>query len=129
MPYARIEIPAGWSAVLKGELLAAVDAALVDVLGVPPDDAFLRLFEYTGEDARVPRRHGPLFTFIEIQLFPGRRPETKARLYRQIVERLADLGIPPQDITIALLEIAPADWGICGGVPAATVDPGFTVAV
>jgi phenylpyruvate tautomerase PptA (4-oxalocrotonate tautomerase family) len=129
MPYARLEIPAGRSAAAKHALLEAVDAALVDVLGVPPRDAFLRLFEYTAENALLPARHGPAFTFVEIQLFPGRRPETKARLYRALVDALAALGIPPADITIALIEIAPADWGIAGGRPAAEIDPGFAVAI
>lgn len=129
MPYARLEIPAGWSAARKSALLDTVDAALVEVLGVPPRDAFLRIFEYAPEAARVPRCHGPLFTFIEIQLFPGRRPETKARLYRRLVERLGELGIPAPDITIALVEIAAGDWGIRGGVPASTIDPGFPVKV
>ena len=127
MPYARIEIPAGWSASRKNDLLDAVDAALVEVLGVPPNDAYLRLFEYA--DARVPHCHGPQFTFIEIQLFPGRRPQTKARLYRRLVDRLAGLGIPAADLTIALLEIPAENWGIRGGQPASAIDPGFPVAV
>lgn len=129
MPYARIEIPAGRAGPAKQELLSAVDAALVETLGVPPRDAFLRLFEYAPDNVLVPECHGPQFTFVEIQLFPGRRPETKARLYRCLVERLASLGIPAADITIALVEIQPADWGIRGGRPAAQIDPSFVVAV
>lgn len=114
MPYARIEIPTGRTREEKRALLSAVDAAFVATLGVPPNDAFLRLFEYAPEDVIVPSRHGARFTFIEVQLFPGRSPATKAALYRTLVDGLVKLGVPPADITIALIEISRQDWGIEG---------------
>lgn len=129
MPYARIEIPAGWPAGKKRKILEATDASLVEVLGVPPRDAFLRLFEYGPENALVPGRHGPLFTYVEIQLFPGRRPGTKGKLYRSLVERFTALGIPSADLTVALVEIPQPDWGIAGGQPASQVMPGFAVEI
>lgn len=115
MPYARIEIPQGWPAARKAALLDGVDAAFVATLGVPPADAFLRLFEFAPENARVPKKHGPDFAFIEIQLFPGRDRDTKAALYRALVIAFAQVGVPPGDLTIALVEIARGDWGVDGG--------------
>lgn len=112
MPYARIETAAGLSTGEKRALLAAVDAAFVATLGVPPNDAFLRLFEFTPDDAQVPPQHGPRFTFVEVQLFSGRDAATKTALYRALSERLGALGVPAKDLTIALVDIPRADWGI-----------------
>lgn len=111
MPYARIEIASGRSAHEKSALLAAVDAAFVTVLGVPPNDAFLRLFEFNPENARIPRRHGAGFTFVEIQLYAGREPATKAALYCELASRLGALGLPSADLSIALVEIPRDNWG------------------
>jgi phenylpyruvate tautomerase PptA (4-oxalocrotonate tautomerase family) len=115
MPYARVEVPMGWPAGRKAALLDGIDAAFVATLGVPPADAFLRLFEYGRENARVPKKHGADFAFIEIQLFPGRDRATKAALYRALVIAFGQAGVPPVDLTIALVEIARADWGVDGG--------------
>lgn len=113
MPYARIETATGLSAEEKRALLDAVDAAFVATLGVPPNDAFLRLVEYAPDHVQVPPQHGPRFTFVEIQLFP-RDAATKAALYRALAERLGALGVPARDLTIALIEIPRGDWGIGG---------------
>lgn len=127
MPYVRIEIPSHWSLCPREQIFNAIDAALVAALGVPPDDAFLRLCEYEPAKARLPARHGPHFSFIEVQLFPGRSLETKRRLYRELNERLQALGIPGNDIAIALVEIAQENWGLQGGRPGSEIDHGFQV--
>lgn len=127
MPYARIEISSGWSLCPREHLLQAVDDALVASLGVPPHDAFLRLFDYRFGDALTPARHGPHFVFVEIQLFPGRTIETKRKLYRTVAERLQSLGIPGNDITIALIEISQENWGVQGGQLVSEIDHGFVV--
>lgn len=127
MPYVRIEIPPHWPFGSPELLFDAVDGALVAALGVPPRDSFIRLFPYGDETARLPARHGPLFTFVEVQLFPGRCEATKRCLYRELCERLQALGIPGADLTIALVEIARENWGLQGGRPASDIDPGFRI--
>lgn len=127
MPYARIEIPADWSLCPRPQLLQAVDAAFVTALGVPPRDAFLRLFEYAPADALIPAWHGAHFIFIEIQLFAGRSLEAKRSLYRALVEQLAALGIPGNDVSIALVEIPQQNWGLRGGQPGSELDHGFVI--
>lgn len=127
MPYVRIEIPSPWPLGPCEALFAAVEGALVAALGVPPGDAFLRLATYDSATARLPARHGPLFTFVEIQLFPGRSEATKRSLYRELCERLQALGIPGDDLAIALVEIARENWGLRGGRPGSEIDPGFLI--
>jgi phenylpyruvate tautomerase PptA (4-oxalocrotonate tautomerase family) len=114
MPYARIEIASGRNPAEKRALLATVDAAFVATLGLPPNDAFLRLFEFTPENTMLPRHHGPRFTFVEIQLFPGRDTSTKTALYRTLTDNFAALGVPPADLVIALLEIPRPEWSVAG---------------
>jgi hypothetical protein len=55
--------------------------------------------------------------------------DAKRRLYREIVERFGELGIPARDVTIVLIESAAESWGVQGGRPANEVDLGFTVNV
>jgi len=61
--------------------------------------------------------------------FPGRSLDAKRNLYKAIVTRLGELGIPADDITIVLVEPAMENWGIRGGHPASDVDLGFRVDV
>ena len=129
MPYARIEIPATWTLCTHQHLLDTVDACFVSVLDVPPQDAFLRLNTYDAPaSSRVPLCHGAHFVFIEIHLFPGRTIETKRRLFRDLIDRFAELGVPQNDVTIALIEVPLENWGLRGGRMAADLfqDAGAT---
>lgn len=130
MPYARIEIPRGWTLCPRRRLLDAVDESFVSVLGLPSRDSFLRLCEYDpDEGACVPARHGPHFLFLEIQMFAGRSLEIKRHLYRDLLSRLVALGLPAGDVTIALVEIPLDNWGLQGGCPASElVEPTRTIA-
>lgn len=55
--------------------------------------------------------------------------QAKRNLYREIVNRLATLGIPPDHVTIVLRESPAENWGIHGGQAACDVDLGFDVNV
>ena len=50
-------------------------------------------------------------------------------LYREIVESLGPLGIPPDHVSVLLREAPLENWGIRGGVAACDVDLGFDVNV
>lgn len=52
---------------------------------------------------------------VKIELFPGRSPEKKAELAREItatLERVA--GIKPESTTIMFTEVEPEDWFVAG---------------
>lgn len=53
--------------------------------------------------------------------------DTKRRLYRAIVDGLAELDVPEHDILIVLHEPPMDNWGVDGGAPASEVDVGFKV--
>lgn len=60
-------------------------------------------------------------------MFAGRTVETKQRLYRAVVDGLAAVDVPEDDITIVLHEPPMHNWGVDGGRPASEVDVGFKV--
>ena len=117
MPYVRIETRGDWLQVQAAALFAGIDAALVRVLQVPPDDALIRLQCHDPALVRLPRGAAPDFVLVEVALFPGRSPDTKAALYRALTAALVALGVTETRVTIALYEIGLDDWGI-GGRPA-----------
>lgn len=78
---------------------------------------------------RPPSQHrlGPA-PYGLIAFFPGRSPEAKRNLYAGIVRRFGELGVSPNDITIALHEPPLDNWGV-GGKPASEIDLGFNLKV
>ena len=66
---------------------------------------------------------------VELDLFPGRRMETKADLYRSLVSRLGQLGIHKTDILVIIQEIPLDNWGIRGGIPASQTQLGYKLDV
>jgi phenylpyruvate tautomerase PptA (4-oxalocrotonate tautomerase family) len=62
-------------------------------------------------------------------MFSGRSHATKRTLYRQLVDRLEALGVPPTDVTIVIIESPRENWGVQGGLPASEIDLGFDVEI
>jgi phenylpyruvate tautomerase PptA (4-oxalocrotonate tautomerase family) len=129
MPLVQIEVGKGRSAADMGRLLQAVHDALVEAFGIPDDDRTQRLIEHDPDHFEIPPGHSDRYTLVEITAFPGRSPEAKRNLYRAIVARLGEVGVPPEDVSIVLHEPAMENWGIRGGRSADEVDLGFRVDV
>ena len=68
-------------------------------------------------------------TLITIDCFEGRSVDAKRDLYRNIVERLEELGIPRNHVTITVRDLPRENWGIRGGQAANDLDLGFNVRV
>lgn len=129
MALARIEILEGLTMPEKQALVEAVRCALSEALQAPPEDPSVRLAEYPRGQFTIPYPdlHGDRYTLVEVTMFAGRSPETKRRLYGAIVQRLASLGVPPNDVLIVLHEPPMESWAINGGTPASEADVGFKV--
>ncbi|MDB5039607.1 MAG: putative tautomerase [Candidatus Eremiobacteraeota bacterium] len=117
MPLVRITARDSRSNAALDSLGDAVHTALVETLGVPPDDRFqIRARvpaeelvadpQYLGIDRRDP-------VIVEISLRAGRTVEMKRAFYARVVE-LAD--VRPEDVTIVLNENGPADWSFGNGI-------------
>ena len=129
MALARIEVLEGRSSGEKKSLLEAVRAALSEALQAPPDDPTVRLAEYPIEHFLLPYpdRHSDRYTLVEVTMFAGRSLDTKHRLYGAIVQRLATVGVPSDDVLIVLHEPPMENWAVNGATPASEVDVGFKV--
>lgn len=100
----------------------AVHEALVEAIGVPPDDRFQILTSHDGTTSRlhyddylgVHRDDG--IVYIAITLRAGRTPQQKKALYRRIAELANEYaGTEPRNVFIALTENGPIDWSAGNG--------------
>jgi 4-oxalocrotonate tautomerase len=117
MPLVRITARDSRSSAVLDALGDAVHTALVETMGVPPDDRFqirsrmpaaelIADAQYLGLERRDP-------VIVEISLRAGRSVEMKRAFYARVVE-LA--GVRPQDVTIVLNENGLADWSFGNGI-------------
>ncbi|MCV7363367.1 tautomerase family protein [Mycolicibacterium neworleansense] len=131
MPSTVIEVRHRYTEPEEVAIIDAVHDALVAAFQIPPGDKHVRLV------CHEPHRfsHSPglarpeLYTFVAVDCFAGRTVGAKRTLYREVVNRLEGLGIPPDHVTIVLRESAVENWGIRGGQAACDVDLGFDVNV
>jgi phenylpyruvate tautomerase PptA (4-oxalocrotonate tautomerase family) len=100
----------------------AVHDALVETIGVPPDDRFQVLTSHDGvhstlryDDYLGVHRDDDL-VYIVITMRSGRTPERKRALYRRIAELAQEYaGTEPRNVFITVTENAPIDWSIGDG--------------
>ena len=124
MPLATIEILEGRGAAEKRALLESLRDAIVAGLRVPESDVIVRIDELAHEDVLLAAGVSRKLTIVNLRMFLGRSPETKRRLYQAIVQGLAPLGVPPDELQIVLHEPPLESWGIRGGVPASELELG-----
>ena len=131
MPSTVIEVRRSYSPEQEAHIVEAVHAALVEGFRIPEEDRCVRLVTY--EPHRFicsPKLEQPeRYTVVTVTAFTGRSLDAKRNLYRGIVERLAEQGIPPSHVKIILNEVPRENWGLRGGNPAPEVELGFKVEV
>ncbi|GGQ22810.1 tautomerase family protein [Streptomyces mutabilis] len=122
MPFVRIDAHSTGPDRLDA-LGRAVHDALVETLGIPPDDRFQVLTGHDGaggalrwdDYAGVHRDEG--IVFVAITLRSGRSAERKQALYRRIAELAeAYAGTEPRNVFVTLTENADADWSLGHGL-------------
>lgn len=131
MPSTLIEVRRPYAESEEVAIIDAVHDALVAAFRIPSGDKHVRLISH--EPHRFSHSPGlsrpELYTLVAIDCFAGRSVQAKRDLYREIVNRLEDLGIPPDHVTIVLRESALENWGVRGGQAASDIDLGFDVTV
>lgn len=107
----------------------ALHYALVAAFQIPQENKRVRLVAHESHRfSHEPHLAKPdLYTLVSIDCFSGRSVQAKRNLYREIVDRLAALGIPRDHVTIVLRENDTENWGIRGGHAACDIDLGFDV--
>ena len=93
----------------------AIQGALVEAFGLPPEKRAHRFFPLEPEDLVAPPDRSPAYTLIELTVMSGRSVEARKRLVRGIFERVSrDVGIAMQDLEVVILEAPPESWGFRG---------------
>ena len=131
MPHVVIETRREYSSAQEVALMDAVHGALQRAFRIPPGDRHVRLLAHEPHRFACPpdTAHPDRFTQISVDAFPGRSIDAKRTLYREIVESLEPLGIPPDHVSVVVREIPLTNWGIRGGAAASDVDLGFEINV
>jgi 4-oxalocrotonate tautomerase len=101
MPLQRIDLAEGRSEAERRAIADAVHRALVEAIGVPPDDRFQIVTEHRpGGIVCTPaylgiRHSSPVL--LQLTISAGRSLEQKQRLYLRLVELLAEAGVPANE--------------------------------
>lgn len=122
MPFVRIDALGADSDRLDA-LGRAVHDALVETIGVPPDDRFQVLVSHDGTSGRlrydnylgVHRDDG--IVYVAITMRSGRTPAQKQALYRRIAELAHEYaGTEPRNMFVILTENESIDWSFGDGI-------------
>ncbi|KUN05956.1 tautomerase [Streptomyces yokosukanensis] len=121
MPFVRIDT-LGTDPVRLDALGQAVQDALVETLGIPPDDRFQVLTGHDGvtstlrHDDYLGLRKDDSAVFVAITMRSGRSPELKRALYRRIAELMHErTGTEPHDVVVTVTENTAVDWSFGEG--------------
>ena len=120
MPLVRIDMITGRDEPLRRAIADAVQEALVEAIGIPPDDRFQVITEHATSNMIFDpgylgiARKDPIF--IQIALRRGRSVDMKRALYRALVERLgAKANVRWEDVFVSLVENGLEDWSFGNG--------------
>ncbi len=123
MPFVRIDALRADQARLDG-LSRAVHEALIDALGIPPDDLFQVLASHDGTTGTF--RYDPDYlgvhrdddlVYVDITMRARRTREQKKALYARIAELAATYaGTEPRNVFVVIHENQFADWSFGNGI-------------
>lgn len=121
MPLVRIDLIKGKSPGHARAIGDGVHRALVEAFNAPPDDRFQVIAEHDRENLIYDPDYLGIHrtddvVFIQITAGKWRDTAAKKRLYRRIVENLAQKpGLRPEDVLIALTPNDRDDWSFGRG--------------
>lgn len=121
MPFIRTHVPQDTPAAMRQAIVQGVHQALVDGIGMPPDELFNMVAGYApGDFACSPSFNGVArsnrVVVVEITLRRGRSDAMKRALYAAIARNLeAMAGVAPADVFIFMHENDYSDWSVGHG--------------
>lgn len=121
MPFVTLTVRKPKTAAFKSSVLDAVHAALL-ASGVPPTDKFQRVLELDADDFRFDARYPDVvgartddFALIEIVWSVGRSVKIKKALLADLMARLAQAGLDPENVMVCFKETTWENWSFAGG--------------
>lgn len=121
MPFIRTNIPQDTSPATREAIVQGIHQALIDSIGMPPDELFNMVAGYAPGDFSYSRTFNRVsrsdrVVVIEITLRRGRSDAMKRDLYAAIARNLqATAGVDPADIFIFMHENDYSDWSVGHG--------------
>jgi hypothetical protein len=113
MPLAKVHVLEGqYDKARLGKMSEAIQNALIEVLGIPPDDFFqihhvLPRNRYLHTSAFLGQKYSDDMILLELTFITGRPKETRLALLKSLNEKVvAAAKISPADLVIMLYEIA-----------------------
>lgn len=113
MPLAKVHVLDGQYDKPRLERMSdAIQKALIEVLGIPPDDFFqihhvLRRDRYLHTPAFLGQKYSDDMILLELTFITGRSKETRLALLESLNEKIvAAVKISPADLVVLLYEIA-----------------------
>ena len=122
MPLVRIDVLEGRSPEELAEIGDGVHRALVEAIGIPPQDRFQVLNRQPGSGLVFDRHYlgisrTPGAVFIQITLSTGRSLDQKKNLFAAIVKNLSEKpGVRPEDVFVNLVEVVKENWSFGNGI-------------
>lgn len=124
MPLVTITLRKGRSPEALASIGNAIHEALVEKAKIPAGDRFQIFHEVEAANlvadpsfagAATVQRSEDLIV-VQITLNEGRTDTTKSAIYADIVARLGELGVRPDDVFISLVEVLKQNWSMASGV-------------
>jgi phenylpyruvate tautomerase PptA (4-oxalocrotonate tautomerase family) len=121
MPFVTLTVRKPKTAAFKSLVLDAVHAALV-ASGVPQTDKFQRVLELDADDFRfdpgypdVAGARNDDFALVEILWSVGRSVKVKRALLADLMARLSQAGLDPENVMVCFKETTWENWSFAGG--------------
>lgn len=115
MPFNKLHVPKHLPAETCHAINDLLHESLVATCGVNPDDFFCLVCRYEPDDmifhpTFLGKRDPASTVVIEIALLAGRSDNQKEALYRDVRQRLGQVGFNPENSIIFLIENNLIDW-------------------
>ena len=122
MPLVRVDVLEGRSPEDLSAIGDGVHRALVEAIGIPPQDRFQVLSRHPGSGLVFDRHYLGIartdgVVFVQITMSLGRSLEQKKSLYQAIVRHLAENpGVRTEDVFVNLVEVVKENWSFGNGI-------------
>jgi phenylpyruvate tautomerase PptA (4-oxalocrotonate tautomerase family) len=121
MPLTRVSLRRGKPAAYRKAILEGLYQAMRETFDVPEGDRFMTITEHDEDDFAYGADYLGIersddLVIIQVTVSNTRPVAQKQKLYRRIVERLAENpGLRPEDVFINLVEVLPENWSFGNG--------------
>jgi len=122
MPLVRISLAKGKPESHRAAVGESVHRAMVETIGIPPDDRFQIITEHAPADlvfdaGYLGIQRSPDVVLIQLTLSAGRSVEKKQALFARIAERLSQApGLRKEDVFVCIVEVAKENWSFGNGI-------------